>query len=357
MKTFQKIILALTLSTSFIACKKDVDPIVIINNQASSGVEKIKLNGIVSGEAGSVAGNAVFIDFSTEKITTSLRSGWDLGLYAGADFRVTLNNTASAGVKVLSKFNLNSVNAQDTVGLSLSTSQTAPEAFHFSFFDNVSGDIRQTAIPAISLIDAENPVLILNRGTGGGIAARPWVKFRVLRNNADGYSIQYAGIQETNFRIATITKNNAFHFQFFSFDNGLVNVQPEKNKWDLMWSYAQFQANFGNGFVPYNFSDLIAVNNLSGVEVKQKVYTDAATASSAFTAFNKDSVTANPTSPGRWTIGSSWRSTQPATGARQDRFYIIKDANGTYYKVKCLTMGVNDGGERGRPELKYALIK
>jgi HmuY protein len=356
MNNFQKIIVAVSLASTFTACKKDKDPIIVINNQASSGVEKIKFNGIAGAEPGSAAGNSVYVDFSTEKLTTTLRSSWDLGFYAGTDFRVTLNNTASAGVKVLSKFNLNTVGAADTVGLSLATSQTAPEVFQFAFFDNVTGDIMQTAIPTISAIDIENPVIILNRGTGGGIAPRAWIKMRILRN-VDGYTIQYAGINETTFRIASIVKNNAFHFQNFSFDNGIVNAQPEKMKWDLVWTYAQFQANFGAGFVPYNFSDLIAVNSLSGVEVKQKVYADATTATNAFAAYNRDSVTANPTSPGRWTIGSNWRSTQPATGARQDRFYIIKDPIGNYYKVKCLTMGVNDGGERGRPEFKYALIQ
>lgn len=110
--------------------------------------------------------------------------------------------------------------------------------------------------------------------------------------------------------------------------------------------------------MPYNFSDLIAVNHLSNVTVAQKVYTDAATATAAFAAFNKDSVSKTSMVTGRWTIGSSWRSTQPATGARQDRFYIIKDPNGNYYKLKCVAMGIGtDGGTRGKPEFRYALIK
>jgi HmuY protein len=355
MNNFKRIFLAFSLISVFTSCKKDIDPTIVINNQASNGVEKIKFNGIAGSEAGSAAGNSVYIDFSAEKTTSVLRSSWDLGFYAGNEFRVTLNNTSSAGVKILSKYDLNTVGAADTIGLSLATSQTAPEAFQFAFFDNISGNISQTAIPAISAIDAENPVIILNRGTGGGIAPRAWVKLRVFRN-VDGYTIQYAGINETTYRIVSIVKNNAYHFQHFSFDNGIVNAQPEKAKWDLVWTYAQFQANFGAGFVPYNFSDLIAVNSLSGVEVKQKVYADATTASNAFATFNRDSIATNTTSQGRWIIGSSWRSTQPATGARQDRFYIIKDPNGIYYKLKCLTMGVNDGGERGRPEFKYALI-
>ncbi|PZP51428.1 MAG: hypothetical protein DI598_03250 [Pseudopedobacter saltans] len=51
------------------------------------------------------------------------------------------------------------------------------------------------------------------------------------------------------------------------------------------------------------------------------------------------------------------RSTQPATGSRTDRFYIIKDADGNYYKLKFLAMGVNnDGGTRGKPVIQYELI-
>jgi len=55
---------------------------------------------------------------------------------------------------------------------------------------------------------------------------------------------------------------------------------------------------------------------------------------------------------------SKWRSTQPATGARLDRFYIIKDFNSNYYKLKCLAMGIGgDGGTRGKPEFKFERIQ
>lgn len=47
----------------------------------------------------------------------------------------------------------------------------------------------------------------------------------------------------------------------------------------------------------------------------------------------------------------------PATGARLDRFYVIKDPNGNYYKLKCLAMGIgSDGGTRGKPEFKFERI-
>ena len=364
MKKNSAFFLAITALVVLSSCKKDRDPVINIINSASNGSDYVQFQGIAGAEPGSAAGNAVYLDFSTTKTTAALRSGWDLGLYSGSDFRVILNNTSVAGAKVTSKFDINTVGTADTVGfgvagITLSTSQTNPLPVDLAYFDNINGDISQTVIPAVSATDAANPVIILNRGTGGGIAPRTWIKLRVLRSGL-GYTVQYAELQEATFHTVTVTKNDAYNFQFISFNSGnAVSVEPEKLKWDLVWSYSLYQTNFGAGTVPYNFSDLIAVNHLAGVQVKEKIYTDATTASAAYNAFNRDSVNAasNATVSGRWTIGSNWRSTQPATGARTDRFYIIKDANGNYYKFKCIAMGVGtDGGTRGKPEFKYALI-
>lgn len=354
MTNVKSMMMVAVLLTGFIACKKDKDPVIII--PPSGGAEKVTFNGIAGSEAGSTAGNSVYLDLSGEKTSAVLRSGWDLGFYNGSDFRVILNNTTSAGAKVLAKYDLASVTAADTMGLTLAVSQMDPQSADLAFFDDINGDITKTVIPAVSATEASNPVIILNRGTGGSIAARPWIKLRVLRKGT-GYTLQYAGILETTFKTIDVPKNADFNFQFVSLENGVVDVEPEKTKWDIVWSYSVFETNFGDGQVPYNFSDLIAVNYLAGVQVKVKTYADAATATAAYTAFNKDSLATNTVVAGRWTIGSSWRSTQPATGAKQDRFYIIKDANGNYYKFKCLAMGVgSDGGTRGKPDFKYTLI-
>jgi HmuY protein len=351
----QKILIATIAVAAFTACKKDTDPVLI---RPTSLGAAITLSGIAGSEAGSVAGNSVFLDMSGAKQTPVLRSGWDLGFYCGADFRVTLNNFAVAGAKVLAANSLADVTAADTIGLTLTTSQFNPLPSDLAYFDDIAGDITKTVIPAVSATDTDNKVIILNRGTGGSIAARSWVKLRVLRNVAGGYTLQYAGIKDATFKIIQVPKDPAFHFKFISFENGLVAVQPEKNNWDLVWSYGLFQSNFGAGNSPYNFSDLISINHLSGVTVATKIYANATIALAAYNAFNKDSIVNTVPSGDRWAIGSGWRSTQPATGARTDRFYVIKDPEGYYYKLKCTAMGVGtDGGVRGKPDFNYALIK
>ncbi|MBC7872684.1 MAG: HmuY family protein [Ferruginibacter sp.] len=353
----KKIILMTVLAAQFAACKKDTDPVIIV--KPSNGAQ-IQFNGLAGAEPGSAAGNLVFLDFSSNKTTTVARASWDLGFYCGSDFRVILNNTTGAGAKVLAKNDLTTVTFADTTGLTLAVNQFNPQPSELAYFDDIAGSISATAIPAVSATAALNNVVIVNRGTAGSIAPRPWIKLRVLRNTSGGYTLQYAGITETTFRTLQVPKDGAWHFTFVSFDNGLVEVQPEKEKWDLVWSYSVFQTNFGAGLVPYNFSDLIAVNHLSGVQVKENIYADAAIATAAYTAFNRDSVNNTTLATGRWTMGSNWRSASPTpglSGVKKDRFYIIKDPAGNVYKLKCLSFHADDGGTRGKPEFKYELIQ
>lgn len=354
MTQFKHVILAAAIISGMSACKKDSNPVILI--PPSFGAQ-VTLNGLAGSESGSMAGNALYLDLSTDKQTPVLRSSWDLGFYSGADFRVILNNTTSAGVKVLAKTDLTMVTAADTIGLTLTVSQTEPDVSQLAFFDDVKGDLSKTAIPAVSAIESANPVIILNRGTGGSIAERPWVKLRVLRNG-NGYTLQYAGIQEPTFKTLDIPKEADFNFKFVSIDNGIVSVEPEKENWDIVWSYSVYETDFGGGLVPYNFSDLISINYLAGTQVAEKVYADDATATAAYASFNKDSLAKTTLVNDRWKIGSNWRSTQPATGARKDRFYVIKDVTDNYYKLQCLAMGAgNDGAVRGKPEFKYELIR
>lgn len=339
----------------FVACKKDHDP--IFNVPPTNGAQ-VQLNGLISSEPGSAAGNSVYLDLSSGTTTPVARASWDLGFYCGSDFRVILNNTTGAGAKLLSKNDLTLVDAADTVGLTLSVNQLNPLPSDMAYFDDINGSLAGTVVPEVSANATDNKVIIINRGTGGGVAARPWIKIRVLRNAGGGYTLQYAGITAATFKTLQINKDAAYHFRFVSFDKGLVNVEPEKARWDIVWSYSLYMANFGAGMVPYSFSDMIATNYLSGIQVKEIKYTNAATANAAYTAYNMDSVHTISLTTDRWGIGSKWRSTQPATGARLDRFYIIKDYNNNYYKLKCLAMGIGgDGGTRGKPEFKFERIQ
>jgi hypothetical protein len=346
LKGINIIIVAVLLLAS---CKKDVDPIIVVPTSSGSDVQ---LNGLVATEAGSSAGNTVFIDFSEDKQTSIERKSWDLGFYCGNDFRVILNNTTAATAKATAKTDMALVGSADTVGLNKLA--IGFDAAAFLLVDNVLGDLSKTVINAISPTDADNKVYIINRGVGGGIAARDWYKVRILRNATAGYKLQYAKLTATTFTAIDIAKDDEFNFKYISFDGGAVAAEPAKVLWDIKWSYNLYQTTFGTDVIPFTFSDFIHINKFGGVQAAE-IITTAPNAVS-YDNFTKANVASLTFSSALDVIGGNWRSTQPATGARLDRFYVVKDPLGNFYKVKFLAMGLNDGGTRGKPQLRYKLL-
>jgi hypothetical protein len=354
MNRFTKIIALLCVATAFTACSKDEDPIVVVPPSDGS---TLTLNGLIGTEAGTSAGNSVFVDFSTDKQTSAARASWDLGFYSGSDFRVILNHTMGEAAIALNKTDLNAVTAADTTALATAgTLALGQGAGYFANLDPVDGTattyLAGTVIAAVSATDADNKVYIINRGTTGLIPAtenRGWQKIRVLRSG-NGYTLQYAKINETTFKTITITKDAAYNFKFVSFVTGAVNVEPEKAAWDIQWTTTTYKA---NPLTPYTYSDFVITNFVGGVTAAEVLNTTAAYAD--FKESNLSSITFLGT---REAIGSNWRVTSPApAGVKTDRYYVVKDGVGNVYKLRFVSFTSTDGGVRGKPVVEYKLVK
>lgn len=341
-------VLLAVVCTGMVSCKKEdnFNPTIL----PSDG----KVQSLNGGPGGANARNSVFLDLSSDRQDSANRAGWDLGFYCGNEFRVILNYTASAGAKVTTKTDLAQVGAADTVGLTLAVNHNDPQPTEFAYFDAISGNIHNTLIPEISANSSDNKVIILNRGTGGGIAARPWMKLKINRSANGGYVLQYARITETNFQTVEIPKDAAYNFNFVSLNNGaLVKVEPKKAEWDIVWTYSLNQTSFGAGMVPYNFSDLVAINTMGGVQAA-KVMTSVV----SYADYKLENVATTSFSSDRWVIGGNWRLSSPtAASVYTDRFFVVKDGAGNVYKLKFVSFHANDGGVRGYPVVEYKLVK
>lgn len=319
--------------------------------------------------------NQVYLDLSAEETKSVNRASWDLGFSSGSDFRVIINGSVKMAVKKLETSDITLPQISDpsvSVGTSTLTS--------FGYVDNPTGVLAGagagigTAIAEISATDSENKVYLVNLGLAistktAGVGAveadgeaRGWKKVRILRSG-NAYKIQYADLNSATFTEKTILKDAAFNFTFFSLTSGsTVSVEPEKTKWDLNFTtftnYIPSQdADKKPIEVTYGYADFITTNSKGGTQVYQ-VLTSAKT----YEAFVKaDVVDANFTVSvtDQRVIGANWRNGGgPGTlpSIRTDRFYIVKDAAGNYYKVKFLTM-TNDAGVRGNTTLEYAMLK
>ncbi|MBB6502466.1 HmuY family protein [Pedobacter cryoconitis] len=352
MNKFTQLITLLCFATAFTACKKDNNP--IIEAPASVG-NKLTLNGLIGTEAGASAGNSVFVDFSTDKQTSVARTSWDLGFYAGNDFKVILNHTVGATAIALAQTDLTKVTATDTITLAASGALNLGQGEGgFSTIDPVEGTatayLAGTVIKTISATDADNKVYIINRGGKSG-----WEKIRVIRAGA-GYTLQYAKINETTFKSLTVTKDAAFNFKYVSFVTGAVDVEPVKAAWDIQWTLSTYKA---NATIPYTFSDFVLINFVGGVTAAEVIYTGAgANSNVAFADFTEANLSGITFVGNRDVIAGNWRITSGTPiGVKTDRFYLVKDGAGNIYKLKFVSFHPNDAGVRGKPVIEYKLVK
>jgi len=340
---------ALLLAVGIISCGPKEDPIVELP-PAEEGF--IEING-----GGATFPNMVFVNLRKEEQLAVGRKKWDLAFHTGSDFRVLINGTTGALAYETTSSDINTVG--EALAAPLRTSGELELTFtnfrSILYADNAQNPLSNPVIKPVSATDGENKVYILNRGSSG-TEARPWKKIRLLRKDGK-YVLQHADITATTFTSVEITKNPNLNLVYFSFEEGVVSVEPEKQNWDFVWTAGTSAIPFGqavNGTLAYFFQDLVYHNIYGGVSVVQVLESDIAYDN--FTEQNIASLTLN--SENRLTIGSSWRSgggPNSAPSIRIDRYYILKDVNGNHYKVRFLSL--TKDGERGRPSFEYALVK
>ncbi|WP_339815703.1 HmuY family protein [uncultured Imperialibacter sp.] len=301
--------------------------------------------------------NKVFIDLSANRQTAVNRDSWDLGFYSGADFKVILNSSVTMFAQALEKTDLAEVTATDTVGFAAAMSINAFSTDAFGWIDDPSGDLDKTAIAEISASADENVVYIINRGeapaatAGAPGEARGWKKIKISQT-ADGYLLQYADISATTFEEIEIDKVETQQFVYAHFEDGIVDVEPAKDKWDIAWTGFMNSTNFGGGAIPYYFQDIV-LQNTAGVETAMVV-----TETKSYESFSSSDIASLEFSESQTAIGSTWRVTGGPGGSQpgvyEDRFYVIKDTSGNYYKLKFTAL--MQGGERGKPQIAYELL-
>jgi len=314
--------------------------------------------------------NQVYIDLSTESETVVRRDTWDLG-FASSTNRVILNGSIWMAAKQLETTNIDEVQQPDNdVAVGFGTLAT------LGYVDDPTGVLSGngggvgTSIAEISSNDEDNKVYLVNLGkvlvddgndTPGspntGEGSRGWKKIRITRSG-DDYVLQYADLDATTHKSVTISKNSDYNFTFFSFDTeNVVNVQPQKNKWDLNFTVFTNYTPYGQIFVTYTFSDFVTSNihgntrvyKVNSTEEERDALYDSFTASSVEEAKFAESASEQRV------IGASWRNA--VTSVLENHvFYVVKDADGNLYKLKFLAL-TNDNNVRGHSVFEYKLLK
>lgn len=302
--------------------------------------------------------NMVYVDLSNSKQTQIDRKSWNLGFYCGDAFTVILNSSyatvaAPSGKTVFSEVTLTEAQAAPNLAAGAMS-----EDFQASWVDAVNGDLSKTAFGTIAANDADNQVFYVLSEDNKVTNRNEWYKVKVTRKG-EGYSVQFSKIGDAMSKTVEIEKNAAYNFIGLSLESGeTVTAQPEGKRWDILWAYGAAETVMASGPVTSFSQDVVYSNNVGGVETALVMVDEGTT----YDGFSKADLSKVEFQTVANVIGTTWRT--PAmpgvtnAGVKKDRFFVVKDPYGNYYKLRFTKFGTGDDGtERGKPEIEYALLK
>jgi hypothetical protein len=318
--------------------------------------------------------NQVWFDLSENERVVTKRTDWDLAFYSGSSFKVILNSSIMmAAAKIPNATNIDDVTAGSVASLQPQVQVANFNPYNEIYIDNVKGNFPSgyTAIEEVKAEEAENGIYLVNMGkdiykgsvpVGSIITSgdtRGWMKIQVVRTST-GYKVKYAELDATSHKVLAVNKNSTYNYSFVSLKNNKeVLIQPEKKRWDLCFTV------FTNTIVgagSYVYGDFVTHNNIGGVGAYEVILTGSASGIEAYNNFKSSDIDQSKfIFNDHRIIGSNWRNPVGVNGLEVygDRFYVIKDSEGYYFKLrftrltKITTDQLGIAGERGYPSFEF----
>ncbi|WP_312078623.1 HmuY family protein [Chryseobacterium sp.] len=351
----------------------------INDNEDAVAVKPIEGDLINLSVGGPTQPNQIWFDLSENEFVKTKRTDWDFGFYSGSNFKVILNSSIQmAATKIPNATNIDAVTQAQVASLETLVQVANFSAANVAYIDDVKGNFPSgyTAIEEVKSLEADNGIYLVNMGKDvyhGSVAVgavtyngdpRGWMKIQVVRAG-EGYKIKYAKVGDTTHKEFTVAKNQLYNYSFVTLNHTTdqnakqVFIQPEKKKWDLCFSVA---VNLIDGIGSYIYADFIQHNNVGNVGVYEVKVTAPETGVNAYNKFEAANIDQSKfVYNDHRIIGANWRSTAGVNGPETygDRFYVVKDAEGYYFKLRFrrLTKATNDSegvaGERGFPSFEF----
>jgi len=283
-----------------------------------------------------------FYDLATNQIISSNDNAiWDLAFDADEDgFNVWLN-----GSKLMQAYN---------TGITDFESVTTESGVEWQW-DYPEGKAYDNAIGEWGAFFNNNAtsfghVYLIDRGVNANNVklGKRKVVFESMTNGT--YRVRFAKLSGEDAHVIDIPKDNRYNRMYLSFDDGgkIVQVEPQKDTWDLLFTrYTHIFFEFDT--LPYLVTG--ALLNPAGVTV-------AKDSSLHFSDINLDSLSNYTFINDANAIGYDWKSfdiDDTKYSIIPNKFYIVKDLEGNYYKLRFLDF-FNDSGERGYPKFEYVRL-
>ncbi|MCX7745204.1 MAG: hypothetical protein N2167_11635 [Flavobacteriales bacterium] len=293
-------------------------------------------------EIGPYYDKQLFYDLQTDSfIKVVHRESWDLAFQClEGEFQVFLNS--SKLMRVANTLSTNFYQNYNTTGLNWK-------------YDNSGGWLDSTAFGDWGTINGSNYIsfnhtYIVDRGlsatTGNNLGYK---KVQLLGFQNGQYTVRFANLDGSSEQILSFTKSTLHNFIYISFDQGIVNIEPPKQTWDLLFTqYTTLVTQQSTGIVENYSVNGVLLNPYNVVAAREFnkpfdeiIYTDLAN-------YNFTSQ--------RDIIGYDWKEYNFSLSAYiiyPNKNYIIRDVEGNYYKLR-FTSFTNAEGIRGYPTFEVA---
>ncbi|MCO5248533.1 MAG: HmuY family protein [Chitinophagales bacterium] len=326
---FKQATLAVLLTFSIISCSKDKKTDVTPNPPIDKEppIEIPDETRVLEAEMGNDYDDMVWVDLSSGKVVAKQnRYNWDIAFEgSGANGYIFVNggkNTQAA---------LSDLSWEET---------TQADNLEFDF-DRSNGSTDSLAIgdwqkhgKIIVIKNSDKFKKIEMHGLSNG-------KYRFRFANLDGFD-------EVEAEVATDANYNTI---MYSLDNAkILNNQPAKNKYDLLFGQYGTHLFDGEGYIPYSVNGvLLNPNGVTAGEVQSKTFdeVDESDINSTILSGNLDA------------IGYNWKSyvfTSSQYEVDADRTFIVRDRNGVYFKLHFIDF-YNDKGEKGTASFEFKKLR
>lgn len=288
--------------------------------------------------------NQVYVDFETGQTTSVPYRSYDLAFEASADgWRIYLN---TGKFMFVANTLTSDMTAADTTGKVWKT-----ETDHLYNDSTAFGSLLNGNGQSL------NEVFVIDRGRTEHFGAARWRKFQLVHVNALEFRIRYSMYNNTQTAEFTIPKNPAYSLMYFSFENGgqMADVAPEKNLWDVV--FTKYTHTYLNEPVnsPYRYY-LVAgalLNRWSDAE-NEVAKQDSTPGYRPFDLISSSDMVNFTFYKEAAKIGFEWKEYDFNLGYTiyTDRFYLLKDQSGYYYKIRFLDF-YDENGNKGTATYEY----
>lgn len=315
-------VIFLTCIVFFISCIKEI-PII------PHSLGELNLGSI---DMGNDYNHQIFYSLSENGIVKqNLETQWDIAFEGKENgWHVILNSSLSGAV-----YNSNETEFSSVTNISGNENWK---------YDSPNGNLDSTAFG-----DYRNGnVYIINRGVSvsQGGASLGYKKVIINCVNSMQYEIRSADLNGDLDTTFVISKDTNVNFLAFSFNsNSILDIEPNKDQWDLLFTAYTHVFNSFSPPMPYRVSGVLLNRNNTSVKVDTN---------NDFENIDYETVNQYEFSSNIDEIGYDWKNYSFSTNlysVDMNKTFIIRNQSGLFFKLRFIDF-YNDNGDKGSPKFE-----